>query len=193
MARICVFCGSSFGEKQAYREAAHALGEAIAAQGLGLVYGGASVGLMGTVADAALAAGGEVIGVLPKSLHDVEIGHTGLSKLHIVDSMHERKALMADLSDAFAVLPGGIGTLEEAFEVWTWSQLGIHQKSLGLLNVAGFYDRLEGFLDHVTSEGFVRPIHRDMLISEQSAVALVESLLAAEAPGVKKWVDPINR
>ncbi len=193
MTRICVFCGSSFGARDAYRQAARNLGAAIAKNGFGLVYGGASVGLMGAVADAALAEGGEVIGVLPEALADLELAHKGLTELHIVSSMHERKAMMADLSTAFAVLPGGIGTLEEAFEVWTWSQLGIHGKAIGLLNVAGFYDGLGGFLDHLVTEAFVRPVHRDIMIAEEDPARLVERLAAAEIPNVRKWSEPENR
>jgi uncharacterized protein (TIGR00730 family) len=187
--RLCVFCGSSGGARPAYAEAAGALGQAIARRGHGLVYGGASVGLMGAVADGALAAGGEVIGVLPKSLEEKELAHHGLSALHIVGSMHARKAMMADLSDGFIALPGGIGTLEEAFEVWTWGQLGYHRKPLALLNVDGFYDKLSAFLDHITAEGFVRPPHREMAIVSADIDALLDRVERYEPPAVTKWLD----
>ena len=162
MKSICVFCGSSYGALEAYADIARETGRAIAEQGYTLVYGGAKVGLMGTVADAALEAGGKVIGVLPRSLQDKEIGHEGLSELHLVDSMHERKAMMADLSDAFIALPGGVGTLEEIFEVWTWGQLGYHKKPCGFLNAEGYYDHLIAFLDHQTEQGFTKQVMRDM-------------------------------
>ena len=160
---ICVFCGASPGAKPIYREAAALLGHTLAERGITLVYGGGAVGLMGTVADAALAAGGEVIGVIPQSLMDAEIGHKGLTRLEVVDGMHARKARMAELSDAFIALPGGLGTLEELFEVWTWGQLGYHSKPLGLLEVNSFYDKLTDFLDHLVEERFVRDQHRGML------------------------------
>ena len=164
MNRLCVFCGSSPGRNPAYLAAAAELGTVLAKRRIGLVYGGASIGLMGAVADAARAAGGEVIGVIPRALVELEVAHTGLADLRVVASMHERKALMAELSDGFIALPGGIGTLEELFEVWTWGQLGSHRKPCALLNVAGFYDRLLGFLDFVADEAFLRPVHREMLL-----------------------------
>jgi len=177
--RICVFCGSSPGLKPEYLQAAHALGTEIARRGFGLVYGGASIGLMGEVANAALNAGGDVIGVIPKFLSDYEISHTGLTELHITTSMHERKTKMAELSDAFAVLPGGIGTLEETFEIATWAQLGLHQKPIGLLNVENYYDGLKGFLDHQVQEKFVKPAHRDLLIFEKQAGQLIDRLISS--------------
>lgn len=186
---ICVFCGASIGTNPAYREAAVALGEAIARRGMTLVYGGGAVGLMGTVADAAMAAGGEVIGIIPESLMNAEIGHKGLSRLEVVDGMHARKARMAELSDAFIALPGGLGTLEELFEVWTWGQLGYHAKPLGLLDVNGFYEKLGGFLDHIVEEGFVRPAHRAMLLLAQQADQLLDAMTHFESPVVPKWVD----
>jgi len=152
------------------------------------VYGGASVGLMGAVANAALEAGGEVIGVIPRSLWEKEVAHTGLDDLRIVDSMHQRKALMADLSDGFIALPGGVGTLEELFEVWTWAQLGHHQKPCALLNINGYYDRLAGFLDHMVDEAFVKAPHREMLIVEQDIDALLAAIDGYEAPQVGKWI-----
>ncbi|MBO9578921.1 MAG: TIGR00730 family Rossman fold protein [Microbacteriaceae bacterium] len=186
--RLCVFMGSSAGRLPEYREAAELLGRSLAEAGIGLVYGGASVGLMGAVADAALAAGGEVIGVIPRALQDKEIGHTGLSALHVVGSMHERKAMMAELSDGFVALPGGAGTLEELFEVWTWAQLGHHRKPCALLNVAGYFDALGAFLDHMVAEQFVKPVHRGMLIVEDSVPALLAAVRAYEAPLVDKWI-----
>ncbi len=165
---VCVFCGANAGTDPAYTEAAKALGRALAERHLTLVYGGGAVGLMGLVADAALAAGGEVIGIIPQSLMDKEIGHKSLTRLEVVDGMHARKARMAELSDAFIALPGGLGTLEELFEVWTWGQLGYHGKPLGLLEVNGFYSKLTAFLDHIVGEGFVRAPHRDMLQVSES-------------------------
>lgn len=177
------------GTNPAYREAAVALGQAIARRGLTLVYGGSSVGLMGAVADAAMAAGGEVIGVMPQSLIDAEIGHKGLPRLEVVDGMHARKARMAELSDAFIALPGGLGTLEELFEVWTWGQLGYHAKPLGLLDVNGFYEKLGGFLDHIVEEGFVRPQHRAMLLLGKQPDELLDAMEEFVPPVLPKWVD----
>ena len=189
MRSVCVFCGSSPGGNPAYLAAARAIGTEIAARGLILVYGGAKVGLMGAVADAALAAGGEVTGVLPKALMIKEIGHSGLSRLEVVDSMHERKARMAELPDGFVALPGGAGTLEEIFEIWTWGQLGFHGKPAGFLNVAGYYDKLAGFLDHTVGEAFVKPVHRDMLIFRDAPTALLDALAAYQAPATGKWLE----
>jgi len=188
MKSICVFCGSSYGALEAYSAAAKETGRVIAEQGYTLVYGGAKVGLMGTVADAALAAGGKVIGVLPRALQDKEIGHEGLSDLHLVGSMHERKAKMADLSDAFIALPGGVGTLEEIFEIWTWGQLGYHGKPCGFLNVEGYYDHLVTFLNHQTQEGFTRQAMRDMVQiagTPEEMIALFENYTPPSAP---KWI-----
>ncbi|WP_191830723.1 TIGR00730 family Rossman fold protein [Pseudomonas fluorescens] len=186
---VCVFCGASTGVNPAYREAAIALGQAIAQRGLTLVYGGGAVGLMGIVADAAMAAGGEVIGIIPQALKDAEVGHSGLTRLEVVDGMHARKARMAELSDAFVALPGGLGTLEELFEVWTWGQLGYHAKPLGLLDVNGFYSKLGSFLDHVVEEGFVRPQHRAMLRLADSSAELLDAMDSYQAPVLPKWVD----
>ncbi|MBC3414049.1 TIGR00730 family Rossman fold protein [Pseudomonas sp. SWRI107] len=186
---VCVFCGASTGANPAYRDAAIALGQAIAQRGLKLVYGGGAVGLMGIVANAAMAAGGEVVGIIPQSLLDAEVGHKGLTRLEVVDGMHARKARMAELSDAFIALPGGLGTLEELFEVWTWGQLGYHAKPLGLLDVNGFYEKLGGFLDHVVEEGFVRPQHRAMLQLAQQPDELLDAMDSFVAPVVPKWVD----
>lgn len=186
---ICVFCGSSYGLKPVYRAAAAELGELLAVGGLTLVYGGGSTGLMGTLADEALAAGGEVIGVIPHALVAKEVSHSGLSKLHVVDSMHERKAMMASLSDAFIALPGGFGTAEELSEILTWGQLGIHQKPVGLLNVDGFFDSLLEWLDHSTREGFIRPEHRQLLLADTNPSRLLARVSAYEVPPVEKWLD----
>ena len=182
---VCVFCGASPGASPVYQEAAVALGRHLADRGLTLVYGGGAVGLMGTVADAALAAGGEVIGIIPQSLQEAEIGHKGLTRLEVVDGMHARKARMAELADAFVALPGGLGTLEELFEVWTWGQLGYHAKPLGLLEVNGFYDPLLTFLDHLVDERFVRAEHRGMLQRGASRPhpAVIRSSLRTAAAG----------
>lgn len=189
LAAVCVFCGASTGANPAYREAAAALGQELARRKLTLVYGGGAVGLMGIVADAALAAGGEVIGIIPESLKTAEIGHNGLTRLEVVDGMHARKARMAELSDAFIALPGGLGTLEELFEVWTWGQLGYHGKPLGLLEVNGFYSKLTGFLDHIVGEGFVRQQHRDMLQVSESPAQLIDALDSWQPVAAPKWVD----
>jgi uncharacterized protein (TIGR00730 family) len=185
--RVCVFTGSSLGADPAYAAAAEELARAAGASALGLVYGGASVGLMGVLADAALDAGLEVIGVIPQALVDREIAHPGLRDLRVVGSMHERKALMAELSDAFVALPGGAGTLEELFEVYTWSQLGLHAKPCALLNVRGYYDGLAGFLDHAVSEGFLRPELRETLLVAEEPAALLAELASWEPSGVEKW------
>jgi len=189
MQRLCVFCGSSPGGDPAYAAATAELGEALALAGIGIVYGGASVGLMGTLADAAAAAGGEVVGVIPQALVDREIAHPALSELHVVGSMHERKALMAELSDGFVALPGGTGTLDELFEVYTWAQLGLHSKPLGLLDVRGYFARLVGFLDHAVQERFVTAEHRDMLVVEDRADALLAAFRRWRAPVRPKWID----
>lgn len=186
---VCVFCGASPGARPIYREAAEALGRSLAERGLTLIYGGGAVGLMGLVADAALAAGGEVIGIIPQSLERAEIGHKGLTRLEVVDGMHARKARMAELADAFIALPGGLGTLEELFEVWTWGQLGYHAKPLGLLEVDGFYGRLSEFLDHLVAERFVRAPHRAMLQIGESPSELLERLAAWQPTVAPKWVD----
>lgn len=186
---ICVFCGASAGARPVYREAATNLGHSLAARGLTLIYGGGAVGLMGTVADAALAAGGEVIGIIPQSLERAEIGHSGLTRLEVVDGMHARKARMAELADAFIALPGGLGTLEELFEVWTWGQLGYHAKPLGLLEVDGFYTRLTDFLDHLVAERFVREQHRAILQVSASPAELLARLDAWQPTAVPKWVE----
>lgn len=166
------------------------LGEALVERGLGLVYGGASVGIMGTVADAVLARGGEVIGVIPRALDEKEITHPGLSEQHVVDSMHERKALMAELSDGFIALPGGWGTFEEIFEALTWAQLGIHSKPCGLLNESGYYDHLDAFLEHAIEQAFVKPEHREMLLISPDANELLDGFARYRPPQVRKWITP---
>jgi uncharacterized protein (TIGR00730 family) len=184
---ICVFCGASPGGNPVYAQAAAELGRTLAEAGITLVYGGGAVGLMGVVADAAMAAGGEVIGVIPHSLQRSEVGHQGLTRLEVVDGMHARKARMAELSDAFIALPGGLGTLEELFEVWTWGQLGYHAKPLGLLEVNGFYGKLIGFLDHLVDERFVRAPHRSMLQVRDQPQALLEALNQWQPDAVPRW------
>lgn len=187
--RICVFLGSSSGHAPVYAEAATRFGTLLARRGIGLVYGGGRVGLMGLIADAACAAGGEVIGIIPKALREREVDHHGITELHVVDTMHQRKALMAKLSDGFVALPGGIGTFEELFEVWTWAQLGYHAKPCGLLDVNGFYSRMSGFIDHVVAEGFLQPRHRAMLLVEREPEAMLDRMLAYLAPDTERWID----
>ena len=189
MRRICVYAGSNPGTDPVYADAARDLASLLAECGIGLVYGGGHVGLMGVLADTALAAGGEAIGVMPQALVDREIAHTGLTELHVVGSMHERKALMAELSDAFVAVPGGIGTLEELIEVYTWSQLGIHDKACGVLNVAGYYDHLAAFLDHAVTAGFLKPAHRAVLTVAEAPDELLDRLAAYEPPSVAKWTE----
>jgi uncharacterized protein (TIGR00730 family) len=187
--RVCVYAGSNRGSDPVYAEAARALAGLLAERGIALVYGGGNVGLMGVLADTALAAGGEVIGVMPRALIEREIGHGGLTELRIVDSMHERKAQMAELSDAFIAVPGGIGTLEELIEVYTWSQLGLHAKACGVLNVRGYYDGLAAFLDHAVAEGFLRPQHRAVLSVAEDPAELLDRLATYEPPTVGKWLE----
>jgi uncharacterized protein (TIGR00730 family) len=194
MQRVCVFCGSSPGARPAYAKATAEVARLLAGQGIGVVYGGGHVGLMGVLADTAMAAGGEVIGVMPQALVDREIGHTEISELRVVGSMHERKALMADLSDAFIALPGGAGTLEELFEVYTWAQLGLHDKPCGLLDVEDYFSGLVGFLDHAVDERFLREEHRAMLIVEREPRPLIERLAEFEPRAVTpKWIDREER
>jgi uncharacterized protein (TIGR00730 family) len=186
---VCVFSGSSPGADLAYRAAARDLGRRLADRGIELVYGGAHVGLMGAIADAALEGGGRVTGVIPQSLVDREIAHPGLTDLRVVDSMHERKAQMAELADAFVALPGGVGTLEELFEVYTWNQLGLHAKPLGLFNVRGYFDGLVRFLDHAVQERFVTPQNRAMLLVGEDLDALLDGLAGWQGPAQPKWID----
>ena len=189
MRRICIYAGSNPGTDPAYADATRGLAALLAERGIGIVYGGGKVGLMGVTADTMLAAGGEVIGVMPQALIAREIGHPGLTELRVVESMHERKALMAELADAFIALPGGIGTLEELIEVYTWSQLGIHDKGCGVLNVRGYYDGLVAFLDHAVAAGFLRPQHRATLSVAEDPAELLDALAAYEPPTVGKWLE----
>ncbi|HYO77800.1 MAG TPA: TIGR00730 family Rossman fold protein [Thermoanaerobaculia bacterium] len=186
--RICVFCGSNSGSDPAYVEAAQAVGRLFAREGIALVYGGGSVGLMGELADSVLASGGEAIGVIPHALWAREVGHRGLTDLRIVDTMHERKAMMADLADAFIALPGGLGTLEEIFEVWTWAQLGLHQKPVGFLDVNGFYAPLMQFLDRAMRERFVKEQHRAIAVIDSNPEALLAKFDGWQPPRVEKWI-----
>ena len=189
MKNICVYCGSSPGRLEAYSDAARALAQALVDRDLGLVYGGASVGIMGLVADSVLQLGGRVVGVIPEALAQKELAHKSLTELHVTASMHARKTLMAELADGFIALPGGIGTLEEIFEIWTWAQLGFHAKPCGLLNVAGYYDGLIAFLDHSVAEQFVKPLHRSILTVEQEPAVMLDGFARYQAPSMHKWVD----
>ncbi len=189
MKRVLVFCGSSPGGLPQYVERAEELGRLLASRGLEVVYGGASVGLMGALADSALAAGGAVIGVIPTRLVEHEIAHAGLTKLHVVETMHARKALMAELSDAVIALPGGTGTLDELFELFTWKQLGLHRKPMGLLDVAGYWQPLLALLEHAVNERFLRSEHLDSLLVERDAGALLDRLASYEHRAVDKWLD----
>lgn len=187
--RIAIYCGSSGGQDPSLRKAAAELATYLAKQGIGLVYGGGNVGLMGTIANAALAAGGEVIGVIPQALMDKELGHRGLTELYVVKSMHERKQLMVDKSDGFIALPGGFGTLDELFETLTWLQLGFHDKPVGLLNVNGFFDRLLSFLDHMTEQAFLKQEHRDCLLLSETPEDLLAQMRRFEPPKLDKWIE----
>lgn len=187
--RLCVYCGSSPGKKSEYGAAARQLGSIMVSKNIDLVYGGASVGVMGEIADSVIKGGGEVIGVIPQTLLEKEVAHTGISDLRVVDSMHERKALMAELSDGFIALPGGLGTIEEFFEVMTWAQLGMHQKPCGLLNVCQYYQKLIDFLNHAVTERFLKEVHRSLVLVEESPGALLQKFEAYETPEVAKWID----
>lgn len=187
--RIAVFCGSNVGARTDYVAAAKSLGRLMASRGIGLVYGGSNVGLMAAIADEMQDELGDVVGVIPKALVDREVANTALDDLRVVGSMHERKAMMAELADGFIALPGGIGTLEEFFETWTWAQLGMHRKPCGLLNVAGYFDPLLVFLNRTVEERFVRQAHRDMVIVEDDPKALLDRFAAYEPPQVVKWVN----
>ncbi len=186
--RLCVFCGSSVGDVPAYLEAARDLGRRLATRGVGVVYGGAKVGLMGALADAALEAGGEVYGVIPEKLRGLEVAHEGLTELFVVDSMHARKATMATLSDGFIALPGGFGTLEEVFEVTTWTQLNYHEKPIGMLDVNGYYAGLQAFVEHAVRVGFVRPIHRELMLFDDDPDQLLARMASVEIPKLPKWI-----
>jgi uncharacterized protein (TIGR00730 family) len=188
MHRLCVFCGSNVGTATAYTDAAEALGKLLARRRIGLVYGGGRVGLMGVIADAVMVHGGDVIGVIPQSLADREIAHSRITELRIVDSMHTRKAMMAELSDAFVAMPGGVGTFEEFFEAVTWTQLGLHRKPCGLLNVAEFYTPLVAFIDQAVSEGFINPVHRAAVVVDSDPERLLDTLGTVKLPAVPKWI-----
>jgi uncharacterized protein (TIGR00730 family) len=192
LTRVCVFCGSSTGTSDAYADQARALANELVSRGIGLVFGGGSVGLMGVIADSVIAAGGEAIGVIPRSLVEREIGHHGVSDLRVVDTMHERKALMSALSDGFIALPGGVGTLEELFEAWTWGQLGIHAKPCGLLDAGGYYAALLTFIDHMVAEGFMRAENREMLLVNDTPAMLLDQMTSYRAPRVAKWMTAIE-
>ncbi|MDB5034926.1 MAG: Rossman fold protein family [Chlorobi bacterium] len=188
MKRICLFCGSSSGRDPACLEGARSMARAIVGRGMGIVYGGGNVGMMGAAADAALDAGGEVIGVIPESLLALEVGHAGLTELRVVATMHERKRMMADLSGAFIAMPGGFGTMEELFEVLTWAQLGIHGKPCALLNIAGYYDRLIALCDSFVEEGFSKPEHRALLMTETDPETLLDRIAAYTPPPLARWI-----
>lgn len=188
MKRICVDCGSSFGSGDAYKDMAKQLGKALAANHIELVYGGANIGLMGRVADSVLENNGKAIGVVP-TFFAGDLGHKNLTELHIVNTMHERKKMMFDLSDAFIALPGGFGTLEEIFEIITWAQLGHHEKPCGFLNVCGYYNKLIDFLDYTVSQRFIRQEHRNMVIVDDTPEGLLSQFYEYKAPKIKKWID----
>jgi hypothetical protein len=185
-----VFCAANSGARPAYAQHATAFGRLLAESGRRVVYGGGRTGLMGALAEGALAAGGEVVGIMPRHLVEREVAHTGLTQLHVVDSMHDRKALLAELSDGFVALPGGLGTLEELFETWTWGQLGLHRKPYGLLDVEGFFGPLLEFLDHTVREGFIRPQYRSLLLVDTNASDLIDRMEAFEPPLLGRWLDP---
>jgi uncharacterized protein (TIGR00730 family) len=190
MKSVAVYCGSSSGNKEIYTQQAQEMGRELARRGLTLVYGGGCVGLMGTIADAVLAEGGKVIGVIPGFLADKELAHKGCTELHVVETMHQRKLLMADLAEGFVAMPGGFGTLEELFEVLTWGQLGLHGKPIGLLNVEGFYDQLIGFCDHMVGEAFLRTENRNQVLQNANAAALLDAMVEYKPQRSEKWLTP---
>jgi uncharacterized protein (TIGR00730 family) len=190
LSSVCVYCGSNLGRQAIYVEVARALGKALVARGLGLVYGGARVGVMGVIADSVLEAGGRVTGVIPQGLVDKEVAHLGLTELIVTSSMHERKTKMVERASAFIALPGGLGTLEELLEVWTWAQLGIHEKPCGVLNVAGYYDGLVAFMDHAVHEAYVKPEFRALLLVEREPDALLDRFASYVPPRLDKWITP---
>ncbi len=187
--RLCVYCGSNYGSRPEYNQAARELARVMVNKNIGLVYGGASIGVMGEIADAFLKEGGEVIGVIPKGLLVREAAHTSITELREVNTMHERKAMMAELSDGFIALPGGLGTIEEFFEIWTWAQLGMHQKPCGLLNAGQYYDKLIEFIDHAVSERFIKEVYRSMVFVEEQPHILLQKFESYEAPEVARWID----
>ncbi len=188
MKQVCIFCGSYPGTQPMYLTAAHAMGMGLAQRGLGLVYGGGRIGLMGAVADGAMAGGGKTTGIIPQSLVDRELAHVGLSELHVVASMHQRKALMAELADAFIAMPGGFGTLDELFEIITWAQLGFHHKPIALLNVGGYFDPLLTFIKHMATEGFIKPNDQKALLVKNEVDTLLDTLLTYQPPQLEKWL-----
>lgn len=189
MKSICVYCGSNFGNAPAYRTAAEELGRAMVARGQTLIYGGGNVGLMGVVADTVMQGGGEVIGVIPRSLLEREVGHRGVTRLEVVETMHERKTRMAELCDAFIAMPGGWGTLEELAEAATWTQLGIHRKPVGLLNILNFYDPFLAYLDNAVAAGFIRAPHRGLVVSAETVEGVLKAVETAELPVLQKWLE----
>lgn len=189
MKKICIYCGSSSGKDPAFKEIASELAKLLVSSNISLIYGGASIGVMGKIADTVLEQGGEVIGVIPQSLVDLEVAHYGLSELKIVKSMHERKSMMAELADGFIAMPGGLGTLEELFEVLTWAQLGFHDKPCGVLNINQYYDGLIQFLDHAVEQGFVKNFHRDMLLVDANPDNLLQKMAEYQPVKVEKWIE----
>ncbi len=189
MKSICVYCGSSPGRQEAYSIAARSLARSLVERNIKLVYGGAGVGIMGLVADTVLQLGGQAVGVIPEALVRKEVAHNNLTELHVTQSMHQRKMMMAELSDGFIALPGGIGTLEELFEIWTWAQLGFHSKPCGLLNIEGYFDSLISFLDHAVDEQFIRPPHRSILLVEHDSEVLLDQFVSYHPPAITKWVN----
>jgi len=187
--KLCVYCGSSVGKRPEYHEGAKQLAKILVSRGIDLVYGGAAIGVMGIIADAVLEGGGKVTGIIPEDLMGKEVAHQGITELMVVPSMHERKAVMADISDGFIALPGGIGTLEELFEIFTWAQLGFHSKPVGLLNINGYFDNLIKFLDTAVDEQFMNITHRSMLVVEHDPELLIQRLKSYESPVLKKWID----
>lgn len=188
MKQVCIFCGSYAGAQPMYMEAAHAIGLGLAERSIGLVYGGGRVGLMGAIADGTIAGGGYVTGVIPQSLVDRELAHKGLNELHIVTSMHERKAMMAQIAEGFIALPGGFGTLDELFEIITWAQLGFHRKPIALLNVGGYFNPLLAFIAHMATKGFIKPEHSTAMLVKAEVDDLLDTLLAYEPPELEKWI-----
>jgi uncharacterized protein (TIGR00730 family) len=186
---VCVFCAANPGVRPIYVDRARAMGRFLAESGRRVVYGGGRTGLMGALAEGALGAGGEIIGIMPKHLVDREVAHTGLTQLHVVTSMHERKALLAELSDGFLAMPGGLGTMEELFEIWTWGQLGLHRKPYGLLEMDGFFTPLLAFLDHAVGEGFIQRLNRDLLVVDTDPAALIARMEAVEPPALARWMS----
>ena len=186
---VCIFCAAGDGRNPTYVAHARQMGRDLAESGRRIVYGGGRTGLMGALAEGALGAGGEVVGIMPKHLVDHEVAHTGLTELRVVASMHERKAMLADMSDGFLAMPGGLGTLEELFEIWTWGQLGLHRKPYGILNVHGYFTPLLAFLDHAVGEQFVRPEYRALLVVETDPAALIARMEAMEPPPLPRWVQ----